>query len=337
LQITLGELASSVDGTVIGDKDFVITGVSEIQDGRVGTITFLGNPLYNKYALNTKADAIFVNNKSLLNGKYGIVVSNPQLAMAVTLELFFCQKKVVPSISPIANISKSAVIGEDVTVGAGAFIGHDVIIGDRSEIGINAFIGDRASLGVDCRVYPNCSIYEKVVIGNNTKINSGTVIGCDGFGYATADNVHKKIPQIGSVSIGNDVEIGSNCTIDRATMGHTRIGDMTKIDNLVHIAHNVTIGKGCLLTAGFAIAGSSKVGDYCTFAGQVGIGPHLKIGNNSIVAAKAGVTKSLAGGKIYAGFPAREIRDYNRKQALISSIGKMRKDLDLLIRTKSES
>ena len=146
--------------------------------------------------------------------------------------------------------------------------------------------------------------------------------------------MHEKIPQTGNVILGNDVEIGSNCAIDRATIGSTSIGQMTKIDNLVHIAHNVKIGKGCLLTAGFAVAGSSEIGNYCTFAGQVGVAPHLKIGDHSIVAAKSGITKSLKGGKVYAGFPAREIKEYNKREALINEIGKLRQNLDQLIKSE---
>jgi len=174
------------------------------------------------------------------------------------------------------------------------------------------------------------------MIGNNVIIHSGTSVGCDGFGFVTENSVHEKIPQTGNVVIGNDVEIGSNCAIDRATIGTTSIGDMTKIDNLVHIAHNVKVGKGCLITAGFAVAGSSEIGDYCTFAGQVGIAPHVKIGPNSIFAAKSGVTKSLEGGKVYAGFPAREIKEHNKREALLTEITRMRQKLDQLIQDRKE-
>ena len=152
----------------------------------------------------------------------------------------------------------------------------------------------------------------------------------------TENDFHEKIPQEGNVIIEDNVEIGSNCAIDRATIGSTVIGEMTKIDNLVHIAHNVKIGKGCLLTAGFAIAGSSEIGNYCTFGGQVGVAPHLKVGDRSIVASKSGITKSLKGGKVYAGFPAREIKDHNKQQALINQIGRLRKKLDMLIENQSK-
>ena len=177
----------------------------------------------------------------------------------------------------------------------------------------------------NCEIHANVSIYFGTNIGENVIIHSGTTIGSDGFGFVNVDGFHEKIPQTGNVIIGKNVEIGSNCSIDRATIGSTIIGEMTKIDNLVHIAHNVKIGKGCLITASFAVAGSTEIGDFCTFAGQVGIAPHLKIGNNSIIASKAGVTKSLSGGKTYGGFPARDIIEHNKREALISEISKLKK------------
>ena len=330
MQLTLSEIADFVNGTVIGDGGIVISGVSEIQNGISGTITFLSNPIYKKYLSSTAAAAIFVDDKKLLNGKNGILVSNPQLAIAKILESFSPRKKKSPTIDSKAIISKTANIGKEVIIRSGSVIGEYVSIGDRTEIGNNTVIGDNTILGSDCVLFSNISIYDNIKIGNSVIIHSGTSIGSDGFGFVFDKDRYVKIPQIGNVIVGDSVEIGSNCAIDRATIGNTIIGDMTKIDNLVHIAHNVKIGRGCLLTAGFAIAGSSEIGDNCVFAGQVGVAPHLKIGSNSIFASRSGITKSLEGGKTYAGFPAREIRDYNRRQALINSIDKIRNDLNQL-------
>ena len=332
MKLTLSEIAVHVGGKVVGNHDCSISGVSEIQDSRPGTITFLGNHLYTKYLSKTNADAIFVNDGTLLGKKNGIVVQNPQLAMAQTLALFFPDAESEPFIDPSAAIAPTATIGNHVSVGPGAVIQAGVKIGDWSKIGANTVIGDNTTVGPNCILHPNVSVYAQTIIGNNVIIHSGTSIGCDGYGYVTIDSVHEKIPQTGNVILGNDVEIGSNCAIDRATIGSTFIGQMTKIDNLVHIAHNVKIGKGCLLTAGFAVAGSSEIGDYCTFAGQVGVAPHLKIGDHSIVAAKSGITKSLKGGKVYAGFPAREVKEHNRREALINEIGILRQKLDQLIK-----
>ncbi len=336
MKLTLSEVARHVNGEVVGESDATISGVSEIQNASPGTITFLGNPLYSKYLKDTKADAIFVDEASRLNGKNGIIVSNPQLAMAKTLTLFSIKESKDPYIDSKAVITKNVRIGKAVTIEAGSVIKDGVVIGDNCKIGANTVIGENTTLGQSCLLSSNISIYDNCIIGNNVIIHSNTSIGCDGFGYVTENDLHEKIPQEGNVIIEDNVEIGSNCAIDRATIGSTVIGEMTKIDNLVHIAHNVKIGKGCLLTAGFAVAGSSEIGNYCTFAGQVGVAPHLKVGDRSIVASKSGITKSLKGGKVYAGFPAREIKDHNKQQALINQIGRLRKKLDVLIKNQSK-
>jgi UDP-3-O-[3-hydroxymyristoyl] glucosamine N-acyltransferase len=233
-------------------------------------------------------------------------------------------------------IHSTASVGSNVFIDAGVVIKSGASIADNAIIGANVVIGNGATIGANCSLKPNVTIYHNVKIGDNCIIHSGTAIGCDGFGYVTENNIHEKIPQTGNVIVGNDVEIGSNCAIDRATIGVTSIGDMTKIDNLVHIAHNVKVGKGCLITAGFAVAGSTEIGDYCTFAGQVGIAPHVKIGSNSVFAAKSGVTKSLEGGKVYAGFPAREIREHNKREAQLHDITRMSQKLDQLLQERKK-
>ena len=336
MKLTLREIAAYVDGKVIGEPDINVSGVSEIQNSLPGTITFLGNPKYKQFLTETQAEAIFVRNEDHLNGKNGIVVSNPQSAMARTLRLFFPKKSFEPSIHESAVIDSTVSVGKNIFIDAGVVIKSGASIGDNSIIGANVVIGNRATIGTNCCLKPNVTIYHNVKIGDNCIIHSGTVIGCDGFGYVKENNIHEKIPQTGNVVIGNDVEIGSNCAIDRATIGVTSIGDMTKIDNLVHIAHNVKVGKGCLITAGFAVAGSTEIGDYCTFAGQVGIAPHVKIGSNSVFAAKSGVTKTLKGGKVYAGFPAREIREHNKKEAQLHDITRISQKLDQLLQDRKK-
>ena len=336
MKLTLREIAAYVDGKVIGKPDINVSGVSEIQNSLPGTITFLGNPKYKQFLTETQAEAIFVSNEDYLNGKNGIVVSNPQLAMARTLKLFFPEKSIEPSIHKSAVIDSTASVGKNIFIDAGVVIKSGASIADNAIIGANVVIGNGAVIGTHCSLKPNVTIYHNVIIGDNCIIHSGTAIGCDGFGYVPEDNIHEKIPQTGNVIIGNDVEIGSNCAIDRATIGVTSIGDMTKIDNLVHIAHNVKVGKGCLITAGFAVAGSTEIGDYCTFAGQAGIAPHVKIGSNSVFAAKSGVTKSLEGGKIYAGFPAREIREHNKREAQLQDITRMSQKLDQLLQDRKK-
>ena len=336
MKLTLREIAAYVDGKVIGEPDINVSGVSEIQNSLPGTITFLGNPKYKQFLTETQAEAIFVRNEDHLNGKNGIAVSNPQLAMARTLRLFFPQTSFEPSIHESAVIDSTASVGKNVFIDAGVVIKSGASIGDNAIIGANVVIGNGAAIGTHCSLKPNVTIYHNVIIGDNCIIHSGTAIGCDGFGYVTENNIHEKIPQTGNVVIGNDIEIGSNCAIDRATIGVTSIGDMTKIDNLVHIAHNVKVGKGCLITAGFAVAGSTEIGDYCTFAGQVGIAPHVKIGSNSVFASIVGVTKSLEGRKVYAGFPAREIKEHNKREAQLKDITRMSQNLDQLLQDKKK-
>jgi len=336
LKLTLREIAAYVNGKVVGEPDINVSGISEIQNSLPGTITFLGNPKYKQFLTETHAEAIIVGNEDHLNGKNGIVVSNPQLAMARTLRLFFPETPFEPYIHESAVIDSTASVGKNVFIDAGVVIKSGASIGDNAIIGSNVVIGHGSTIGAHCTLKPNVTIYHNIIIGNNCILHSGTAIGCDGFGYVTENNTHEKIPQTGNVVIGNDVEIGSNCAIDRATIGVTSIGDMTKIDNLVHIAHNVKVGKGCLITAGFAVAGSTEIGDYCTFAGQAGIAPHVKIGSNSVFAAKSGVTKSLEGGKVYAGFPAREIKEHNKREAQLQDITRMNQKLDQLLQDRKK-
>ncbi|MBT3502545.1 MAG: UDP-3-O-(3-hydroxymyristoyl)glucosamine N-acyltransferase [Candidatus Marinimicrobia bacterium] len=332
MKLTLREIANHVGGIVIGDSDILISNVSEIQNSTPESITFFANPKYKKFLGVTRAAAIFINDEKLLDDKNGIIVSNPQLAMAKTLSLFFPTSPSKLFIHPNAIIDPTSIIGEKVSIEASAVIQKGSVIGDESRIGANTVIGSNTTIGQNCQIHANVTIYNNIQIGDNAIIHSGTVIGCDGFGFVTENGVHEKIPQTGNVIIGNDVEIGSNCAIDRATIGTTHIDDMTKIDNLVHIAHNVKIGKGCLMAAGFAVAGTSEIGAYCTFAGKVAVGPHVIIGPNSVFAAKSGVTKSIKGGKIYAGYPVREIKDHNKREALLSEVSRIRKKLDHLIR-----
>ena len=330
MKLTLGEISDHVNGQLFGNEKLLINGVSEIQNSRKGTITFLSNPIYKKYLAKTKSSAVLVNSSSLLKNRDGIVVENPQLAMAKTLELFFPKKKRTGSIHKNSNISKNSIIGEDVVIESGVNIMSKSIVNKNTIIGSNTFIGEHVKIGQNTIIHPNVTIYNDTIIGENVEIHSGSVIGSDGFGYVTHKNYHYKILQTGNVKIENNVEIGSNCSIDRGTIGSTLIGEGSKLDNLIHIAHNVNIGKGCLIAAQFGISGSTLVGDFCTFAGKVGVAGHIQIGPKSIFAAKSGVTKSLKGGKVYAGYPAREIREHNKREAIINKVSKIFKEQDSL-------
>jgi len=327
---TLSELADLVKGKIVGDPTMVITGVSEIQNGRESTITFLSNLKYKKYLPTTGASAVVVPEASLLDNKPGIVHHNPQLAIAKILGEFTPKLQYTSGVNETAYVDSKAKIGKNVTIGPFSVIEAGVIIGDDSNIGSHTVIDQKTSIGKNCKIFSNIHIYHGTNIGDNAIIHSGTVIGSDGFGFVTDQDINHKIPQNGYVIIGNDVEIGANCAIDRGTIGDTIIEDQCKLDNHVHLAHNVRLGKGCLLTAAVTIAGSVVVGEFCIFAGHVGVAPHVKIGARSVLAAKTGVSKSLTGGKVYAGMPAREIREQHKREAVYLEVVKIQKRLKIL-------
>jgi UDP-3-O-[3-hydroxymyristoyl] glucosamine N-acyltransferase len=327
---TLSKLADLVKGKIVGDPTMVITGVSEIQNGRESTITFLGNIKYKKYLPTTGASAVVVPEESLLDNKPGIVHHNPQLAIAKILGEFTSKLRYTSGVNETAYVDSKAKIGKNVTIGPFSVIEAGVIIGDDSIIGSHTVIDQKTSIGKNCKIFSNIHIYHGTNIGDNAIIHSGTVIGSDGFGFVTDQDINHKIPQNGYVIIGNDVEIGANCAIDRGTIGDTIIEDQCKLDNHVHLAHNVRLGKGCLLTAAVTIAGSVEVGEFCIFAGHVGVAPHVKIGARSVLAAKTGVSKSLTGGKVYAGMPAREIREQHKREAVYLEVIRIQKILKKL-------
>ena len=327
---TLSELADLVKGKIVGDPTMVITGVSEIQNGRESTITFLSNLKYKKYLQTTGASAVVVPEASLLDNKPGIVHHNPQLAIAKILGEFTPKLQYTSGVNETAYVDSKAKIGKNVTIGPFSVIEAGVIIGDHSNIGSHTVIDQKTSIGKNCKIFSNIHIYHGTNIGDNAIIHSGTVIGSDGFGFVTDQDINHKIPQNGYVIIGNDVEIGANCAIDRGTIGDTIIEDQCKLDNHVHLAHNVRLGKGCLLTAAVTIAGSVEVGEFCIFAGHVGVAPHVKIGARSVLAAKTGVSKSLTGGKVYAGMPAREIREQHKREAVYLEVVRIQKRLKIL-------
>ena len=327
---TLSELSDLVKGKIVGDPTMVITGVSEIQNGRESTITFLSNSKYKKYLPSTGASAVVVSKASLLDNKPGIVHHNPQLAIAKILGEFTPKLQYTRGVNETAYVDSKAKIGKNVTIGPFSVIEAGVIIGDDSNIGSHTVIDQKTSIGKNCKIFSNIHIYHGTNIGDNAIIHSGTVIGSDGFGFVTDKDINHKIPQNGYVIIGNNVEIGANCAIDRGTIGDTIIEDQCKLDNHVHLAHNVRLGKGCLLTAAVTIAGSVEVGEFCIFAGHVGVAPHVKIGARSVLAAKTGVSKSLTGGKVYAGMPAREIREQHKREAVYLEVVRIQKRLKRL-------
>ena len=304
MKYTVSQIAELLAAEVVGDPQGTITTICKIEEGVPGGLTFLSNPKYTHYIYDTKATAAIVNKDFVPEREVKctlIKVDNSYLAFAKLLN--FYQETVMMhakvGISDKACIAESAKIGENVVIGNGARIYPQVCLGD------NVKVGDRTTLNAGVKVYADC------VIGNDCILHAGAVIGADGFGFAAQDGQYLKIPQIGNVAIGNNVEIGANTCIDRATMGSTKIEDNVKIDNLVQIAHNVTVGEGTGMAAQVGIAGSAKVGKHCILAGQAGVAGHITVEDGTIVGAQAGVSHSLKRG-MYLGNPAIPLSEEKR-------------------------
>lgn len=318
---TLKEIARLIDGDVLGDENAVITGISGIKEAQDGDLTFLANPRYLSLMETTKATAVIAPRQITNASKHLILTDNPSLAFAKIISLLIADEQKYPSdIHPAAIIGKNVKLGRDVALQPYAVLDDDVEVGDRTIIYSGCHIGHSTRLGHDCLIYPNVVIREKVEIGDRVIIHSGTVIGSDGFGFATVKGVHHKIPQIGTVVIEDDVEIGSNVTIDRARFGRTLISRGTKIDNLVQIAHNVEIGENSIIVAQAGISGSTIVGRNVTIAGQAGLVGHITIGDNAVLAAQSGVTKSVPPDTCVSGYPAKPHDKAKRINALIQKL-----------------
>jgi UDP-3-O-[3-hydroxymyristoyl] glucosamine N-acyltransferase len=321
MEIGLKELARIVGGEVSGDDSVMIGGVAGIKEARPGDITFLANPRYEKFMESTQASAVIVPPGTSGRGKPLILSDNPYLSFVKAVEFFVPSKNHYPRVvHPAAVVSDSARLGSGVGVGACAVIEEGAGIGDGTVILPGVFVGRDTEIGKDCLVYPNVTIREEVKIGDRVIIHGGAVIGSDGFGFAKDGDVYRKIPQIGSVVVEDDVEIGANVTIDRATTGTTYVGKGTKIDNLVQIAHNVVIHENCILVAQVGIGGTTEIGKGATLAGQAGAVGHIKIGDGAVVAAQAGVTKSVPPNTMVSGYPARE---HNQAKKIYASFQKL--------------
>lgn len=318
---TLKEIAQLIEGEVVGEEDVVITGISGIKEAQEGDLTFLANPKYLHLMDTTKATAIITSREIKKAPKPIIRTDNPSLAFAKMVSLLAPNEQVHPSgIHPTAIIGQNVKLGRDVALQPYVVLDDNVEVGDRTVVYAGCYIGHHTKIGADCLVYPNVAIRERIEIGNRVVIHSGTVIGSDGFGFATVKSVHHKIPQIGTVVIEDDVEIGANVTIDRARFGKTLIGRGTKIDNLVQIAHNVIIGENSIIVAQAGISGSTTIGRGVTLAGQAGLVGHITVGDNAVVAAQAGVTKSVPPNTCVSGYPAKPHDKAKRINAFVQRL-----------------
>ncbi|HWQ61417.1 MAG TPA: UDP-3-O-(3-hydroxymyristoyl)glucosamine N-acyltransferase [Negativicutes bacterium] len=310
----LREIAALVDGEVLGNSDPEINGVTNIEDAGPDDITFAVPPHLDKAAAS-KAAAVIVPEDIVLYPKPAIRVATPRIAFTKVLEIFTPPAVVARGVHPAAVIGSDVRLGANVAVMACAVIADNAVIGDNTVLYPHTYIGEGATVGGDSVIYPGVTVYAGCRLGARTIVHSGAAIGSDGFGFVTIDGRHHKVPQVGNVVIEDDVEIGANTTIDRATTGSTVVKRGTKIDNLVHLAHNVTVGENCFLVAYTGIAGSTRIGNNVTFAGQSGAVGHITIGDNCVFAGKSGAASDVPANSFYAGFPARPHKEWLRAEA----------------------
>ena len=327
MEFTLKQIANLLNGKIVGDETVKVKNISPIDKAKSGDITFLTNKKYVKYLKTTKASAVIVEERIPDLNISQIVVDNPYLCFAKLLTLFTKKEIKHTGVSEKAIVSKSAKLSENITIMPGVFIDDNVEIGENTVIYPNVFIGKNCKIGKNCIIYANVSIYHDTIIGNNVIIHSGTVIGSDGFGFAKDGEKYYKIPQVGKVIIEDDVEIGANCTIDRGALEFTKIGRGTKIDNLVQVGHNVTIGKECILVSHTAIGGSAVIEDYVMLAGQVGVAPHARIKKGAKVAAKSGVTGEIPEGAEVAGIPAIKASIWRRAVVIFEKLPELYREI----------
>ena len=328
--IKLKDLSRILEGELSGNGEILITGISGIREANEGDITFISHQKYKPELEKTKASAIIATKEFKNLNKNFIFVDNPYFAFSKVLE-YFHEKEYKPrGVDQKAVVGNNVTIGKDVSIYPLAVIGNNAKIGDRVVIYSGVYIGDNSIIGDDSLIYPNVTIREDVVIGKRVILHSGVVIGSDGFGYATDKGKHHKIPQIGGVVIEDDVELGANVTVDRATLGKTIIKRGTKIDNLVQIAHNVMVGEDSIIVAQAGVSGSSEIGKHCVIGGQVGFVDHIKIGDNVMIGAQSGVMSDVAPNQIILGSPAIPHKDWLRAQAVYQKLPEMRKKISEL-------
>jgi len=326
----LADLAAELGADVVGDEKFEVNGVRPLDTAEAEHLSFLHNPKYVDEAKSSSAGAILVADPESLPGRNLLVCPEPYLALAHALEIFH------PMARPEAGVHPSSVVADNVSVGEGASIGPLVSvsggasIGDRSVIGAGCVLGKGVEIGADCVLHPRVVVEDNCRIGDRCIVHSGTVIGSDGYGFATVDGVHHKVPQVGIVVLEDDVELGANVCVDRAALGETRIGRGTKVDNLVQIAHNVEIGEHCLLVAQVGISGSTQIGHHSVFAGQAGCSGHLKIGSGVVASARAAVFKDVPDGVTMSGAPARPHREWLKANANLQRLDRLREKVKQL-------
>lgn len=331
MEFTARQIAQVINGEIIGNENVTVNSFSKIEEGKPGSISFLANPKYTHYIYNTEASIVLIDKNAILEKPVEttlIKVDNAYECIAKLLQMYEATKPKKTGIDPLAFVSTNAKIGKNCYIGAFAYIGENVSIGDNTQIYPHTTICENTTIGESCTLYPNVTVYHGSLIGDRVILHAGSVIGSDGFGFAPSTNGYDKIPQIGVVTIENDVEIGANTCIDRSTMGSTYIRKGVKLDNLVQIAHNTDIGENTVMSAQVGVAGSTKVGQWCMFGGQVGLAGHIVIGNKVFLGAQSGVPGNIKDNQQLIGTPPMKQRPYFKSQAVFRRLPELYKQIN---------
>ncbi|NLJ43490.1 MAG: UDP-3-O-(3-hydroxymyristoyl)glucosamine N-acyltransferase [Bacteroidales bacterium] len=335
MEFNASTIAGFLKGEIVGDPEVKVSTIAKIEEGHPGALSFLANPKYEHYIYSTKSSIVLVNKNFVPSDKVEatmIKVDNAYESFASLLQMVDAARPRKKGIHPSAVIEPSATVGNNVFIGPYVYVGENCVIGDECSLYPHVFIGDNTSLGRGCTLNSGVKIYHDCVIGNNCIIHAGSVIGSDGFGFAPqSDNEFMKIPQLGNVVLEDNVEIGANVAIDRATMGSTIIRKGVKLDNLIQIGHNVEVGENTVMAGQCGVAGSSKIGRNCMFGGQVGISGHIKIADGVKIGAQAGIPGDVKQENLtLLGTPAIEYRDFLRSSVLFKRLPEMKTKLDAL-------
>ena len=333
MEFTAKQIAAYVGGEIIGDENVTVCTFAKIEEGVKGALSFLANPKYASYIYDTQSSIVLVNNNFVPERPIQatlIKTANAYESLAKLMALYESVKPKKTGISPMASVATSATIGENVYIGPFVSIGEKAVIGDNTIIEANTSVGDNVTIGSDCILYSNVTIYHDCKVGNRCILHAGSVVGADGFGFAPGAGGYEKIPQIGIAILEDDVEIGANTCIDRATMGATIIKRGVKLDNMVQIAHNVVIDEHTVMAAQCGVAGSTKIGSWCMIGGQAGISGHIKLGNQVKVGGHSGVTNKVQDGKAVMGYPAFEHSQFARATVIFKKLPEMYREMDAL-------
>jgi UDP-3-O-[3-hydroxymyristoyl] glucosamine N-acyltransferase len=341
MQFSAEQIAGMLNGTVEGNPEATITTLSRIEEGEPGSLSFLSNPLYTPHIYHTRASIVIVNRSFVAEHPVSatlIRVDSADIAFAKLLEVYNNIVNEKKGISKLSSIAESAKLGVNVYVGEFAVIGENVTLGNNVKIYAQVFIGDNTTIDDNSILFSGVKIYSDNKIGKNCILHAGTVVGSDGFRFNQQDGKNVKVPQIGNVIIEDDVEMGANCTIDRATFGSTIIRSGVKLDNLVHVAHNVEIGENTVIAAATGIAGSTKVGKNCMISGHVSMTGHITIADGTILGGATGVSKSLTKpGQAYLGIPAMEVSKFRRSIVLFRNLPELAERIDKLEKAQKKS